>query len=258
MDVNTFPIDPQMLSAEQRSFISGDPDAHTEYERIVERATMTRARENMPTMQGIGSTAATATAPQPTSSFVVRSYRRPETDADKVRSAMMRASATKVRDLTKEERDNTFAALCDHLGVPETEEDRDAFYYSVIGWIYVNTASIENGVESLVDRYSSADMLSFFGHDMRPFSRALADDAYVFVNFVCGTHDHEMHEVFVRIAIQCGCRDRPHLAYDGMDRRALSAGDYRLYISIKRQRLAGDGVEDLSAAEPTRSRQRRA
>jgi len=259
MDVSTFPTDPQSLTEEQSSYITSDPEAHARYDLMVNARDHQRAAPTSRGQpQGIGSAATMQAKTMPSSPFVVRSYRKPEAAADKIRGAMMRASATKVRDLTKEEREAAFSQLCDHLGVPETEEDRDAFYYSVIGWIFVNTASTENGVESLVDRYSSADMLAFFGHDLRPFSRALADDAYVFINFVCETRDHEMHETFVRIAVQSGCKDRPHLAYDGMDRRLLSAGEFRLYTSIKRQRLAGDGVVDLSAPESgARSRSRR-
>jgi hypothetical protein len=152
----------------------------------------------------------------------------------------MRANATKSRELTHVTAKKQLDALCDELGVPETESDRVQFRFDLILWIYQNSASGENNQESFVGEYSAITVVKFFNNDLRPMARYLAVDAETLLRFIHGHPEHPMRDVVDHVAETYGVKQTPWLAYDGVaDNPAvkLTGRELALARTIKDRRL---------------------
>jgi len=183
----------------------------------------------------------------------LRSHKYPAAEQAALLKSMLGATATKVREMSTAERDAKFEGLCDELGLPEDRDSRQTFYYSVIAWITMNTASTENGVDSTVgEKYSSQRMLEFFDYDLRPFARALAPDAKTFISFVVDTREHPLHDPILSLARRYGVPKMAYLIYDGIGGAKITEGESRIAEDIKVARLNGDGV-----ATPAQTRSNR-
>jgi hypothetical protein len=150
---------------------------------------------------------------------------------------MSSASADKVREMSEAERNRVLSDLCDHVGIAEDIKERGKFYYSLLAWIYKNTASSKHAEDSSVFGQSSLKIVEFFDRDMRPFARASATDAKKFIRYVVQSKAHPLHADFVRIATAAGTPRDPELAYDGITATSLPEGHYRLANSIRDKRL---------------------
>jgi len=246
------------LSAEDFSRYSSDDAYRLEVDNSIKRNKNVRrgAGEVSTTTSvqksGIYEHAATDVAPV-TRAKPLRSHKYPAAEQSTLLKAMLGATATKVREMSMAERDVKFDGLCDELGVPEDRDSRQTFYYSVIAWITMNTASTENGVDSTVGgEYSSQRMLEFFDYDLRPFARALAPDAKTFISFVVDTREHPLHDPILSLARKFGVPKTAYLIYDGIGGAKITEGESRIAEEIKVARLNGDGV-----ATPTQTRSNR-
>jgi len=268
--VDSLPHPATELSEEQLRALNSNPDDYARYMHADEAQNGGRASRHPPVAAGQQPAATTVTsasqyedgglggnargardrgvAGRATACLVTRSSVNPSMASSQLQGVMMLATATKAREMSQAQRTVAFDGLCDVLGVPEESEDRLKFYYSVIAWIFMNTASTENGIDSLVDRYSSRQMLEFFDHDLRPYARATASDAREFLAFVSGERLHPMHDTVVRMATQYGVPKTPWLLYDGIDGMKLTGSEFKLYSDIKRQRLSSSVNHNLDAA----------
>jgi hypothetical protein len=188
----------------------------------------------------------------------LRSSKYPAAEQSSLLKAMMGASATKVREMTPADRDVKFESLCDKLGLPEEREARMSFYFSVIAWITMNTASTENGIDSVVgERYSSQEMLEHFDHDLRPFARALAPDAKSFITLIADTQDHPLHDRVMALARKYGVSKTPWLIYDGIDAAKITERENSIAEDVKFARLNGGGARSQGPSRVMRGAPRR-
>lgn len=176
----------------------------------------------------------------------------PGASAASLANAVAGVTATKERRLGSDALAANIVALCDHLGI-EDQEERVEFYYSLLFWLFKNTASGEHGQDSTIGtgQYSAQDVMHFFDNDIRPFATAAADDAVKLIRSIYYNREHPHHDEVVTIGTQNMVPNTPWVAYDGYEGvTKTTKSDHAAASKIKAARLSDSTNYNLNSDAP--------